>query len=185
MICILLGAGCQTPTTLPKQLTGQMPGALAVGDVIKVSFPGAPELNQMQRIRSDGKISLPQLGQIVAAGKSLGAFQDELSDRYKSKLANTEVIIALESSMIPVYVAGAVVKPGKIVLDRPMTVLEAIMESGGPSNLANMKKVTVIRNSNGRHYTETFDLSPAMKGQATGAFYLRPYDMINVAERFF
>ena len=184
-LLVLLCAGCQNTATLPKQLTVQMPGVLAVGDVLKLSFSGAPELNQSQRIRSDGKVSLPQIGQVEAAGKKLGEFQDELSRMYKSKLTNTEVVVALESSAIPVYVAGAVNHPGKIVLDRPMTVLEAIMEAGGPSNLGNLKKVIVIRNANGRHYTQTFDLSPPLRGQATGAFYLRPYDMINVPERFF
>lgn len=181
----LLESGCQTATSLPKQLVGQVSGTLAPGDVLKLSFSGAPDLNQLQKIRSDGKVSLPQIGQVQAAGKKLGEFQDDLSRLYKPKLTNTEVVVALESSSIPVYVSGAVNRPGKIVLERPMTVLEAIMEAGGPSNLGSLKKVVVIRNSGGKHFTQTFDLSPALRGQATEAFYLRPYDMINVPERFF
>ena len=185
VVMALSGAGCQTPTSLPKQLTGQSSGVLAPGDVLKLTFSGAPDLSQVQRIRSDGKVSLPQIGQVEAAGKRLGEFQEDLSRLYKSKLTNTEVVVALESSSIPVYVSGAVNKPGKVALERPMTVLEAIMEAGGPSNLASLKKVVVIRNSGGKHFTQTFDLSPALRGQATPAFYLRPYDMINVPERFF
>lgn len=185
VILLVLSSGCQSTSSLPKQLVGQVPGLLAPGDVLKIAFPGAPELSQVQKIRSDGKVSLPQIGQVNAGGKRLGTFQDELSRLYKSKLTNTEVVVSLESSAIPVYVSGAVNIPGKVILDRPMTVLEAIMEAGGPSNLANVKKVIVVRNANGKHYTEAFDLSPPLRGQTTGVFYLRPYDMIIVPERFF
>ena len=184
-LVVLSCGGCQGKGTLPKQSFAQMPGALAAGDVVKLSFPGAPELNQTQKVRADGKISLPLIGEVVVSGKRLGEFQTELSRLYKSQLKNTEVVVGLESSVIPVYVTGAVNNPGKVVLDRPMTVLEAIMEAGGPSNLGDMKKVVVIRNSNSRHYTQTFDLSAPLKGQPTGVFYLKAYDMINVAERFF
>lgn len=184
--CVLLSLGCQQSNeTLPKQLLGQTTGALAPGDVVKIMFPGALDLNQSQKVRADGKISLPLAGEVMASGKRLGAFQEELSRIYKPLLKNTEVLVVLESSAIPVYVSGAVNRPGKIVLDRPMTVLEAIMEAGGASNLGNLRKVVVIRNANGRHYTQAFDLSPTLKGQATGAFYLRAYDMVYVPERFF
>ncbi len=185
VVLLVLSSGCQSTSSLPKQFVGQVPGVLAPGDWLKISFPGAPELSQVQRIRSDGKISLPQIGQVNAAGKRLGTFQDELSNLYKPKLTNTEVVVSLESSSIPVYVSGAVSAPGKVILERPMTVLEAIMEAGGPSNLANLKKVIVIRNASGKHYTEALDLSPALKGRASAVFYLRPYDMIIVPERFF
>lgn len=188
MLCIplLLGfSGCQGTAIIPKQAIGETLGALAAGDIVKLSFPGAPELNQSQKIRADGKISLPLIGEADAVGKKLGEFQEELSRRYRPHLRNTDVVIALEASAIPVYVSGAVNKPGKIYLDRPMTVLEAIMEAGGLSNVGDLNKVVLIRNTNGRHNTQTFDLSPALKGRPTDAFYLRAYDMIYVPERFF
>jgi polysaccharide export outer membrane protein len=178
-------AGCQNGGTIPKGLAGQSAGALAPGDVVRFSFPGTPELNQAQKVRADGKITAPLVGEFQAGGKRLGDLQEELSGRLKSQLKNTEVVVTLESSAIPVYVTGAVNRPGKIVLERPMTVLEAIMEAGGGSNLANLKKVVVIRNAQGRHYTQTFDLSPSFKGRSASAFYLRPYDMIHIPERFF
>ena len=145
---------------------------------------GAPELNQSQKVRADGKISLPLIGEIDAAGKRLGEFQEELAVRYKPHLKNTEVILALEASEIAVYVSGAVNKPGKIPLTRPMTVLEAIMEAGGLSDMGSPKRVVLIRNKDGRHNTQTFDLSPALKGLPTSAFYLQPYDMIFVPNGF-
>ena len=59
-------------------------------------------------------------------------------------------------------VSGAVQKPGKIVFERPATVLEAIMEAGGFTPEANLKRVSVIRNVKGEHKTEQIDLRPVL-----------------------
>jgi polysaccharide export outer membrane protein len=178
----LSSGGCQAPGTLPAQLVGQTREVLSVGDSVKLSFPGATEMTQVQRIREDGKISLPLLGETEVAGKQIGELQQELSLRYKTQLQNNEVVVTLEGRALAVYVVGAVNKPGKVPLDRPMTILEAIMECGGPAEEANLKKVVLIRNGNGKHNTQTFNLNPVMKGQASAAFYLRPYDTIQVSE---
>lgn len=175
--------GCETPTgkMVPKDWAGQTPGALASGDVVKLSFAGAPELNGVQKIRADGKISIPLLGEVDAAGKRLGQFQDELARLYKSQLKNNEVTVTLESSVIPIYVSGAVLRPGKVALDRSMTVFDAIMESGGFVNdVANPSRVVLIRNTNGQQVTQTLDLSPALKGRPTAAVYVKGYDAIYV-----
>jgi len=186
VLLVALHSGCQTPQSpLPNPPTGPSHGALAPGDVVKLTFPGAPELNQSQKLPADGKISLPFVGEIQASGKSLKQLQVELSGLYKSQLKNTDVLLVLESSTIPVYVSGAVGKPGKILLDRPMTVLEAIMEAGGATNMANLGRVVVIRNANGRHETQTFDLKGTLKGRSAETFELRAYDMVYVPERFF
>src|SRR5947209_2842743 len=61
---VLLCTGCQTqkPTGLPRGAASQAPGVLGSGDTIRISFTGAPELNQTQRIGTDGKLSLPLVG---------------------------------------------------------------------------------------------------------------------------
>lgn len=187
-VVLLFYSGCQTPNTamMPENPVLQTPVCLAAGDVIKLSFSGTPEYNQTQKIRSDGKISLPLIGEVQAAGKRIGQFQEELSLLYKSQLQNSEVVVALDNEAAPVYVSGAVNHPGKIVVDGPMTVLEAIMEAGGFVNgLANTKKVRLIRVENGHQTTHILDLSPALKGQPGPAFYLKPKDMIFVPESLF
>jgi polysaccharide export outer membrane protein len=182
IIALLAFSGCQTGSTgpYPKEWASQTPGAIAPGDVIKLSFPGAPELNQLQKVRPDGKISLPTFGEMQVAGKRLGELQKELSRKYESEIKNSEVVVTLEFSAIPVYVTGTVKGGGKIVLDRPMTALEAILEAGGFGDFANTKKVVVIRNVNGRHMTYVLDLSPSLRGKPTEAFYLKAYDAIYV-----
>ena len=182
---LTFGSACKAPQASGPSdpLPPRTPVSLTVGDVVKLSFPATPELNTAQKIRVDGKINAPMIGEVDAAGKRLGTFQDELAVLYKPHLKNNEVIVTLESSPVPVYVSGAVSKPGKIILDRPMTVLEAIMEAGGFGPMANMRKVRVIRLTKGQHHTQIVDLNPAMTGQPTKAFYVRADDVIYVPER--
>lgn len=176
--------GCQTPNTIPTAPLQDF-GTLGPGDVLKVTFPGAPELNQVVKVRADGKISLPIIGDQDASGKRVGQLQADLARLYRTQLQNTEVFVSLQNSTTAVYVSGAVTRPGKILLDRPMTVLEAIMEAGGPSSVASLKKVVVIRNDGGEHQTKTLDLSAALRGEKSAAFPLRAYDIVHVPERFF
>src|SRR5689334_20479618 len=146
-VVLLLFGACQGPKAarVPAQPVGQTPGYLTMGDVVKVSFTGTPELNQTQRIGSDGKVSLPLIGEVYATGKSVGQLQAELARLYKPQLQNSEVIVTLESRAVPVVVSGAVQKPGKITFERPATLLEAIMEAGGFAPEANLRKVSLIR----------------------------------------
>lgn len=162
------------------------PGVLAPGDVLRITYVGSPELNQTQKIRADGRISLPSVGEVQAAGKWLGSLQSELRSRYRSFLTNPEVVLAVEASSTSVYVSGAVVRPGRIPLGRPMTVLEGVMEAGGfAPGLGDPSKVVLIRTTQGQHSTQVLNLNPALRGLASNAVYLRANDVIFVHERFF
>jgi len=177
-----------TACTGPKNQThgevvAETPNFLNPGDVIRITFPGAPELNQTQKIGTDGSLSLPLIGEIHVAGKTPGQLQGELANLYKPQLQDNEVLVAVESRAVPVVVSGAVQRPGKIVFERPATLLEAIMEAGGFTPQADLKKVSVIRIVKGEHQTELFDLRPVLRGQSTRATYVSGGDVIYVPEK--
>ena len=152
---------------------------LSPGDVVSLAFSGAIQFNQTQKIRLDGQISLPIIGEVMAAGKTPANFRDELTKQYESELQDPEVIVSLIRSAAVVYVNGQVAIPGKVVLDRKMTVFDAIMEAGGFTILANKKKVILTRQAAGKrkHYLLNF------KDTQAQVFYVRPYDTITVSER--
>jgi len=177
-----LCAGCQTPKGVAR-LPAQAPGALVAGDSLRISFPGAPELNQTQKIGTDGKLSLPLVGDVVAAGKSVGQLQAELVSLYKTQLQNNEVLVSVETRAVPVVVSGAVQKPGKVVFERPATILEAVMEAGGFTPEADLRKVELIRLVRGEHYTQVFDMRPILRGTPTSATYISGGDVIFVPEK--
>jgi protein involved in polysaccharide export with SLBB domain len=182
-LVLLLFPGCQGPKKSTVQLTSQTPSYMVAGDSVKISFPAAPELNQTQKIGSDGTLSLPLIGEVTAAGKTIGELQVELARLYKPQLQDNEVIVNLDTRAVPVVVSGAVQKPGKIVFERPATVLEAIMEAGGFTPEADLKKVSLIRIVKGEHETQLFDLRPVLRGKPTPAIYCSGGDVIYVPEK--
>jgi polysaccharide biosynthesis/export protein len=182
-LALLFCVGCQGTPKHPVSLVGNTPNYLNPGDVVKISFPAAPELNQTQKIGTDGTLSLPLIGEVHAAGKSPGQLQSELANLYKPQLQDNEVLVTLETRALPVVVSGAVQKPGKIVFERPATVLEAIMEAGGFTPEADLKKVSLIRIVQGEHYSQVFDLRPVLHGKPTPAVYVSGGDVIFVPEK--
>jgi len=189
LLALLSGlTGCRAPqpSSIPDRPTAVVSEVLGPGDALHVTFIGNRDFDQSQRIRSDGKISLPTIGEYRAAGKTLSTVQGELSGVYKKQLQNAEVVVSLEGSAAVVYVIGAVGKSGSVPFTRPITAFEAIMEAGGfQPGLANPKKVILVRNVDGKQLTKVLDLSPALKGKTTTPFYLKPYDTLQVTERFF
>ena len=158
------------------------PVVLAAGDTIRLTFAGAPEMNGMQKIRSDGKISLAMVGEATAAGRTLPQLQNELTALYKAQLQNPAVVVTLEMSGNAVIISGEVAAPGRRVFDRPTTLLEAIMEAGGFTEFANKRKVRITRVEGGQYRTETVDMSGALKGESTPVVYVRGGDIITVSE---
>lgn len=181
-LALLLCSGCQTEqgAPFPEQRTASTPVRLTAGDVIKLSFTATPDMNQTQKIRADGKVSLPLVGEVTAAGKTLADFQSELIRLYEAQLKNAEVVVTLESAVVQVVVSGAVAKPAKLAFDRPTTIFQAIMEAGGLNEYGSFKNVHVIRLIGGRQRTQILDLRPTLSGQATQPFYVKDGDVIYV-----
>ena len=185
-----LVAGCQSnypfPGTVLPQETNDAPSVsvtLREGDVLKVTFPGNPNLNTTQPIRRDGVISMPLVGEIKAAGKTPKELEKDLIAAFSTQLLSKEVLVEVQSSTLPVYVSGAVLRPGKVVFDHSVGVLEAIMEAGGPDyTKANLKAVTVTRLEDGQYKTYTLNVKEMQAGRQK-PFYLKPSDIVKVPER--
>jgi polysaccharide export outer membrane protein len=163
----------------PKQVN------LAPGDVVRFSFTAAPELTGSQTIRADGKLSMPLIGEVDAAGKQLLELQRELEGLYKPQLKNSEVVVTLESGATQIYLSDMVKTPGKLTLERPLTVFEAIMEVGGFVDFSDPAHVRVIHLKKGQHHADVIDLRPALKGRDTRAYYVSPGDVIYVPSKVF
>lgn len=179
-------SSCGQPTIpVPEQAAAPTAVILVAGDVIRIAFPGAAELTQSQKIRTDGKVNLPLVGEVDAAGKTVVTLQSELSERYKTQLKTSTVIVTLESSVTQVVISGAVAKPSKLSFERPTTVFQAIMEAGGVSEFGTLKNVHLVRLINGQQQTQVLDLRPVTSGQSTKPYYVRDGDVIFVPRSMF
>ena len=154
---------------------------MSVGDKVSFTFPGAPEYNQVQKIQPDGRVGLPLIGMVSAAGsKSSGSLQASLTASYEAHLTDAIVFVSVEEPAAAVYVTGEVGNPGKLPLDRSITALEAVMEVGGFSKLANPKKVYILRTEGGKQKRYVLNLADPIRGNESQAFYLRPFDVVFV-----
>lgn len=184
----LVFTGCATTPSVDNASIQENKSDLVIlreGDLLKISFPGSPNLDASQQIRRDGKITLSLVGEVEAAGLSPDALQKKLIELYASQISSKEINVALQTSTFPVFVNGAVVRPGKILSDHPITALEAIMEAGGfDFTTANMKAVKILRNEGGSIKNFQINLKEVLEGKSDKSFYLKPGDIIYVPERF-
>jgi len=187
-VLMLAAAGCQTYSVPPPDDSTNNAAEVLVlreSDVLKISFPGNPNLNTTQPIRRDGMISMPLVGEVKAAGKTPSELEKDLVDLYSTQLLSKEVTVEVQNSSFPVYVSGAVLHPGKVTADHPMTVLEAVMEAGGfDYTRADLKNVQVVRRLQGGTQNYKLNLQRVMNGEPGDQFYLKASDIIYVPEKF-
>ncbi len=179
--------GCQTTSTPGTAAAGADFKALEMreGDTVRIAFPAAPNLDTTRQIRRDGKVVIPSLGEVDAVGLTPADLEKRILQVFGGQLVTKQVSVTLLTSSYPVFVTGAVVRPGKIETLRPLTALEAIMEAGGFDQArANLEAVRVIRNeADGmKHYT--LNLRAVLAGKETKPFYLKPSDIVVVPEKF-
>ena len=175
--------GTSKPSNSPEQVqTNSI--LLREGDTVHIAFPSSPSFDTTEQIRMDGKIMMPLIGEVAAAGKTPLEFQDELIKLYEPQLSTKQVVVTLLSSSFQVYVTGAVLRPGQVMANHPISALDAIMEAGGFDPRANQKAVVVIRQDKNGSITYTLDLNKVMQGGQEKPFYLKPSDIVRVPEKF-
>lgn len=160
---------------------------LQEGDTVRITFAAAHDLDRTETVRRDGKITLETIGEYDAAGKTPAEMEQDLKKLYSKSLVNSDVSVTVEQSAFEVYVMGAVAKPGKVVSDRPMTVLEALIEAGVDDTKSNLKAVQIIRTDSQGVTTKTkLNLQKAISSKygQLPSFTLKPRDVIYVPERF-
>ena len=179
---MLATQGCQSISAKTDAVSNPPPAmVLLPGDDVEISVFGVPDLNSIQKIRPDGKISAKLFGDIMAAGKTPAELRAELVKLYESQI-QVKAITVIARSSAAVYVTGAVGRPGKIEYLRPMTALEAIMEAGGFDQKAGARrgKVRVVRTEDNQVKSFLLDFDEILTKGGNAPFYLKPFDTVYV-----
>jgi polysaccharide export outer membrane protein len=186
LVISLVCVGCQNALPpLPNPPGPHTAVRLSPGDVIKVAYADESIPDQAQKIRRDGKVSLPLIGEATAAGKRVLAFQNELISRYEGKLDNNEVLVTLENGSATVTVSGFANRPSVFTFDRPTTVYQAVMQAGGVSDYGSPSNIHLTRIVNGAQLSERINLRPTIRGEATRPTYVQDGDVIYIARSLF
>ncbi|MBC8096546.1 MAG: polysaccharide biosynthesis/export family protein [Akkermansiaceae bacterium] len=193
LIAGVLLTGCQTRSPVFSDLgdfdprTGTYANhTVQEGDVLSIAFQFTTNFNTTQKIPLDGLLNLESVGQVKVVGKTPIQVQTELAELYRPQVKDEVITVRVVASAASIYVSGAVLRPGKIPLDRPMTLLEAIEEAGGiQPGVAKMSEVRVLRAENGRQVRYTVDLKRIIQGRDGALFYLKPFDIVQVPAKAF
>lgn len=178
-------AACATSGTGQPQASAETPAAsaaapsdvayvLGAGDKLRVIVYGEQDLSGEFDVTGTGKVSLPLVGQVQAAGLTLEQFEKEARDKLSQGYLTNPKVSAEVLNYRPFYIMGEVDKPGQYPYTSDMTVLNAVAVAGGYTYRANDDTVYITR-GNGSE----------VQYPATQQVKVLPGDVVRVPERFF
>jgi len=175
MFILLTWAACLSQSNEPY--------VIGIDDRLSISFWQEPDLNTEVRVRNDGEIALPVIGDIKAAGLTTAALARSIVDQikfYNPGISQATVVVTEFNSQM-VMIAGAVTTPGEYHYEKIPNILEIVREAGGALPEADLSAVTIIRQTDGKVDVIDVDLLKQIKdGDLSKLPKLKAKDMINV-----
>ncbi len=134
-------------------------------DVLDISVWKEPDVSRVVPVRPDGRISLPLINDVQAAGLSPQLLAKTISEKLRKYLNEPQVtVIVTAINSQRVFVVGEVLRAGVFPLIPGMTVLQALSSAGGFTTFADVKKIHVMRMRDGKHIELPFNYRDVLKG---------------------
>jgi polysaccharide biosynthesis/export protein len=150
-------------------------------DVLSIKVFQESDLSGSLPVRPDGKISVPLLHDVQAAGLTPNELAQSIASKLKDYLEQPEVTVVVTQINRHVYLMGEVNRPGPLPLSSGMTVLQALASAGGFTDFANRKGIYILRKEHGRQTRYPFNYKKAIRGEADAQnFELKRGDTIVV-----
>ena len=174
-----------SPPASQEQKTSEVDSATYVigpEDVLDINVWKEPDNSKTVPVRPDGKISLPLLNDVMAAGLTPMQLQENIKEGLKKFIAEPQVtVIVTQVNSRRVYVLGEVSRTGALPMLPNMTVLQALSAAGGLSQYAKMNGIYVLRTENGHQITLPFNYKDVVRGKRPEQnILLKPGDTIVV-----
>jgi polysaccharide biosynthesis/export protein len=182
-IAIASPAAAQAATEVSQYVIGP-------GDQLQISVWKNPELSTAVPVRPDGRISTPLVTDVVAAGRTPEELGQDIEARLKKYVSDPIVTVIVSSFVGPysqqVRIVGEASQPKALPYLAHMTVLDAMIASGGLTPFASGNRTKLIRKINGKDVSTTLRLSDLLKdGDLSANTELRPGDTIIIPQSFF
>ena len=175
MILSSAGAGAKAQALAAAALRDQVVAAPASGDykigpedTLEIDVFQLSDLNRTAQVDSSGRILLPLIGQVQAAGKTSEQLSHDIADELGRKYVNNPqvTVVVKDAQGQRITVDGAVGQPGVYSLTGPTTLMQAVALAKGPdTKLANLHKVVVYRMVNAQRVTTNYDLQSIRDGK--------------------
>jgi polysaccharide export outer membrane protein len=139
LVLFTVAARAQTPVVDPAY-------TLHAGDKVQVAVWKEPDLLQTLTINPDGKLTMPLAGEFIAAGKTVTQLRSEIETRLKALITEPVVTVSIvEFNGNVAYVIGQVNKPGALIMNPRINVLQALSLTGGGTPFAKLDDIIVVR----------------------------------------
>jgi polysaccharide export outer membrane protein len=155
---------------------------IGVEDLLQISVWKNLDLSMTVPVRPDGKISLPLIDDVQAAGRTPNELKQELTTRWSAYLTAPEVsVIVKEINSFKVYLVGEVAHPGELRLKGPIRLIQALSLAGGFTTFADPAKIVLLRSKDGTEYRFEINFKKVVSGdRPEDNFELHPGDTIFV-----
>lgn len=190
LLCLLSLAGC-AKSDVPPITQAQSPAyQIGPGDTLQVFVWHNQDLSTTVPVRPDGKISLPLVSDIQAAGKTPTKLASDLQDNLK-KFITDPVVTVIVSSFVGSYgeqirIVGQAAKPQSISYRAGMTVLDAMIAAGGLTQYAAGNRAILARTEDGKQHSYNLRLSDLLEdGDISANAPLEPGDVIIIPQTYF
>ena len=119
---------------------------LGIGDAIRINVYEQDNLTMNAKVRTDGRIAMALIGEVMAAGKHPSGLARELEGRLREFVVSPRVTITVEASQpVAITALGEVAHPGALALEPPADLLQALALLGGPTDFADKSRIFVVR----------------------------------------
>ncbi|WP_201239694.1 SLBB domain-containing protein [Rhodothalassium salexigens] len=159
------------PKQFPGGLSGRLPDTyrLGIGDELVVTLYGNENSTLTLQVDREGRLVLPDLGPVSAAGRELGVVRSEVVQLVSEKLVGTEVLLSVGAPrLVSTYVLGDVTRPGQYELSSFADILDALSVAGGVKKTGSLRRIIVDDGTRRR----SFDLYDILAGRQTDSLRL-------------
>ena len=170
------------PKTAPPVTSVDADYKIGAQDVLRIDVWKEPDISRTIPVRPDGKVSLPLLNDVQAAGMTTMQLAALLRESLAKYLTNPQVTVTVtEINSRRVYITGEVTHAGALPLLPNMTVLQALSSAGGFTQFAKLKTIYVLRTEDGKQVKHPFNYKEVVKGNLPEQnILLQPGDVIVV-----
>jgi polysaccharide export outer membrane protein len=170
------------PPAVPDSNPSDDSFVIGSDDVLSINVWKEPDFSSRStQVRSDGKISLPLVGEIPAAGLTPSKLEENLAAKLRNYITRPQVTVIVEQINSKKFnILGQVARPGSYSLESASTIVDAIAIAGGPRDFAKQKSIYILRENLGGAQTRImFNYKDFLKGKDRNV-KLKPHDTIVV-----
>jgi polysaccharide export outer membrane protein len=177
-------AAAAATAAAPRPTDPVVPAGYVIGtdDVLSIVYWKDKDMSADAKVRPDGRIALPLINEVTAAGLTPGQLQAALVEESKKYMEDANIsVVVREINSRKAFITGEVNKPGPYPLTSPITVMQLISMAGGLREYANTKKIMIMRSENGRQISLPFNYKDVANGKNLAQnIQLKPGDTVVV-----